>query len=197
MPEKSPVSRIIVLSCALLFLLLSPAYSAVNDGFGEGRKISGKYFTVMYKPGVEVGTLTQQLNIGLTDKILSGNISSQGNSSAEAELAEMLDILFLTVSDILDVHLYSFQGTIKVCPDEDALASVYKNLFEGEPGSRLSFYVNELNAIYITAGHFKREILGHEIAHAILSHYFVVQPPVKVAEVLAGYVEYQLRKPDK
>jgi hypothetical protein len=37
-------------------------------------------------------------------------------------------------------------------------------------------------------------VLGHEIAHAIMSHYFVVLPSEKIQEVLAGFVEYQLRK---
>lgn len=32
------------------------------------------------------------------------------------------------------------------------------------------------------------------MGHALMSHYFVVQPSVKIQEVLAGYVEYQLRK---
>jgi len=36
--------------------------------------------------------------------------------------------------------------------------------------------------------------LGHEIGHAVISNYFVVQPPIRIQEVLAGYVEYQLRK---
>jgi hypothetical protein len=61
----------------------------------------------------------------------------------------------------------------------------------------VSFYVYDLNTIYVSAGSFKREVLGHEIAHAVISHYFVVQPPMKAQEVLAGYVEYQLREATK
>jgi hypothetical protein len=57
-----------------------------------------------------------------------------------------------------------------------------------------SFFVNDLNTIYIAADHFDVGVLGHEIAHTVQSHYFVVAAPTKVQEVLAGYVEYQLRK---
>ena len=52
----------------------------------------------------------------------------------------------------------------------------------------------DINTIYITAENFKKAVLGHEVAHAVISHYFVVQPSMKVQEVLAGYIEYQLRK---
>ena len=41
------------------------------------------------------------------------------------------------------------------------------------------------------------KVLGHEIGHAVISHYFVVLPSVKVQEVLAVYVEYQLRKTER
>jgi len=58
----------------------------------------------------------------------------------------------------------------------------------------VSFYVNDISAIYISGENFRREILGHEIAHAIINHYFVVSPPIKVQEILAKYIEYQLRK---
>jgi hypothetical protein len=32
------------------------------------------------------------------------------------------------------------------------------------------------------------------MAHALISNYFVVAPPPKVQEILAGYVEYSVRK---
>ena len=54
-----------------------------------------------------------------------------------------------------------------------------------------------MNTIYASAENFKIGVIGHEIAHAVISHYFVVQPSVKIQEVLAGYVEYQLRKTDR
>jgi hypothetical protein len=37
-------------------------------------------------------------------------------------------------------------------------------------------------------------MLGHEIAHAIISSFFIVPPPEKIQEVLAGYVDYSLLK---
>lgn len=108
-------------------------------------------------------------------------------------LADMLDGLFSRVCDILDMQLYSYQGTIKICRDGKHLSSVYRQLFNRDT-EMAAFYVSELNTIYIDSERFIPAVLGHEIGHAIMCQYFVVPPPVKVSEVLAGYVEYQLRK---
>jgi hypothetical protein len=48
--------------------------------------------------------------------------------------------------------------------------------------------------VYISYPEMTIGMLGHKIAHAIISHYFVVPPPAKIQEVLAGYVEYSIRK---
>lgn len=172
-----------------LFLLNTAVCFGVEDGFGPAQRIKGGYFDIYYKQETRISDLVQQLNITPSDRVLAG----EGAVSATG-LAGMLDTLFLRVSDILDMHLYSLRSNIKISPDYSHLRGVYRNLFNRDLDQMHSFYVHELNTVYILEENFRREILGHEIAHVIISHYFVVQPPVKVAEVLSGYVEYQLRK---
>ncbi|MFA5145722.1 MAG: hypothetical protein WC723_07000 [Candidatus Omnitrophota bacterium] len=165
----------------------------IDDGFGPANKIEGKHFTIYYAPRLDVFTLVKQLNIGLSDKVLAGE-SIENSDNSNTELASMVDTLFLRVCDILDMNLFSFRGNIKIARDQEQLNGIYSNLFNKDLNSWHSFYVYDLNTIYISANDFKREILGHEIGHAVISHYFVVLPSVKVQEVLATYVEYQLRK---
>lgn len=179
---------IIVISISLT---ISVAYG-YDDNFGQAKVIKGKHFTVYYASGVDIFSLAQELNIGPAEKILVGR-STETNSRPETELTDMLDTLFLRVCGILDMHLFSFKGTIKICCDYEHLNSIYRGLFNRDLKAP-SLYIYTFNTIYITPEGFKCEIIGHEIAHAIISNYFVVQPPEKVAEVLAGYVEYQLRK---
>jgi hypothetical protein len=189
---KVKLGNFIIILIVLFFLGLNSA-CGLDDGFGQARKITAKYFVIYYAPQLDVTTLSRQLNVGVADKILSG-----GSASREmTDLADMVDTLFLRACDILDIHLYSFQGNIKICRNYNHLNQVYKNIFNRDLGGMCSFYVYELNTIYTSLENFQRGILGHEIAHTIISHYFVVQPPVKVAEILAGYVEYQLRKTGK
>ncbi|MDD2702673.1 MAG: hypothetical protein PHC33_01525 [Candidatus Omnitrophica bacterium] len=182
-------------TAAVIFLNASVIASAVvEDGFGASRKIEGRYFTVYYAPQLDPLSLSGQLDIGAGEKVLAGGDPSSGQGSG---LAEALDTLFTRVCGILDMQLYSYQGSIKVCANQSQLAGIYRRLFDRDPGEVKSFYVYELNTIYTSAENFRRGIIGHEIGHAIMSHYFVVQPPVKIQEVLAGYVEYQLRKPTR
>lgn len=182
----------IVIIFFILFLLGLHTSYGLDDGFGSARKIEGVHFTIYYSPRLDIIALAQQLNISSADRILVGKSSE--SPSSETGLAEMVDILFSRACDILDMHLYSFKGNIKICQDYDQLNRVYTGLFNEDLKGMLSFYVYSLNTIYISAESFKRGMLGHEIAHAIISHYFVVEAPIKIQEVLAGYVEYQLRK---
>lgn len=182
---------------SLTFIILGSvsAFAAPDDGFGQAKKIESSHFSIYYRPSSDPLDLTQQLNITPSDRLLVGTSVTAGGS-ASVELAQATDILFSLVCNILDMQLYSYRGSIKVCLNEDELHSIYQNLFGKAPesGHLGSFYVYELNTIYITQESFKRSILGHEIGHAVISNYFVVQPSVKIQEVLAGYVEYQLRK---
>jgi len=165
----------------------------VEDSFGPAKTIESKYFTVYYSPEIEASTLAQQLNISPADEIMAGK-SPQTPAAPESELADMVDTLFLNVGDILDMRLYSYKGSIKICADDAQIDQVYATLFNASLHHRQSFYVHALNTIYISLGSFKREILGHEMSHAIINGYFAVQSPVKIQEILSMYVEYQLRK---
>ena len=172
----------------IAFLLAINTSFAVDDGFGAAEKIEGRYFTIYYPPHLEIHKLLQQLNMSPVDNLLVGRPFSQGFG-----LTDMLDVLFLEACDILDMHLYSFHGTIKICKDSFQLNNIYNYIF-GKNATTRSFYSYDLNSIYTSASNFTRGVIGHEIAHAVISHYFVVQPSVKVQEILATYVEYQLKR---
>jgi len=184
-----------ILAVGIIFSCLAATQSfAADDGFGSGRKTESKHFVIYYSPQVDLSYLALQLNVSPSDNLLAGKPVGRGEvTELGTSVADMLDTLFTQVCDILDMQLFSFQGEIKVCRDERQLKEVYYNLFRKDLEAR-SFYVNSLNTIYIASDSFKREILGHEMAHAIVSHYFVVLPSVKIQELLATYTEYQLRK---
>jgi hypothetical protein len=183
-----------IIPAIVVFFLQSGLVFAleIEDGFGSAGKIESKHFVVYYTPQVDIAGLVQRLNISPSDRLLAGQAINRGGPY-ESELAEMLDTLFMQVCDILDMQLYSFQGNIKICQDSGQLNKIYNGLFNRGLTAN-SFYVYSFNTIYISMPEFKREILGHEIAHAIISHYFVVQPPIKIQEILAQYTEYNLRK---
>ena len=191
--KKIKYSIIIALITIVLLLCQDTVFS-IDDGFVTAEKIAGKHFTVLYESGVDISSLTEQLNIGPSDRILAGK-TTKTKFSAEQELSEMLDTLFIRVCDILDMRLYnSFEGTIKICRNDERLKEIFFDLFSKELNSNYPFYVHRFSTIYVSPENFTTAVMGHEIAHAVMSNYFVVLPSVKIQEVLAGYVEYQLRK---
>jgi hypothetical protein len=189
--------NLFIFSTIFLVLALSIPGEAsarpVEDGFGAAKTIETKKFTVQIASGIDEGALTQSLDIGPSDKILAGQ-SLAGASFSSSSLGDLLDALFIWAGNILDMQLYSFRGTIKIARNSADLDAVYQKLYGQLGRTQKAFYVYEVNTLYLSAEDFTKEIIGHEMAHAIISNFFVVQPPTKVAEVLAGYIEFQIRK---
>ncbi len=189
------IRNLVLTLCVILTLVGSGAAfaRAPEDGFVTARKMDARYFTVQLAAGVDELQLVQALDVGPEHKILTGQSISTLKVSPN-NLGDLLDAFFLWSCGVLDMQLYSYRGTVKVVPDEAALAEIYRRLYGMERKGEKAFYIYELNTVYVAAPNFTKEIVGHEVAHAIISNFFVVQPPTKVQEVLAGYIEYQLRK---
>ncbi len=166
---------------------------ALDDGLGFQKKMEGKYVAVYGASGFDAVRLEEQLDIRPADEILSGG-SRKLKHPSEEMLTRMLDTLFLRVSNILDMHIYSMKTNIKICGTAAELNDAYARLFGASLAGRKSFYVYDLNSIYVSAESFLPGIIGHEMSHAIIGRYFGVPAPVKVQEVLCMYVEYNLKK---
>jgi hypothetical protein len=179
-----------IISLFFILLILSNLIWAQD----LSQRVESHYFTIYYSPYLDPLDLAYKINIGSPIIVYkSENIEIVTGSDPDEILADQIDILFNEVSDILDMHLYSYHGDIKIYPTQQELNSVLKDICE-EDGEVKSFYSREQNIIYISAQDFTPSILGHEMAHAIISRYFVVLPPMKIQEVLAQFVEYNIRK---
>lgn len=150
-----------------------------------------QYFSLYGQKELDAYSLLTKLHF---DYFLQPEVALKKDSQDSGQiLASVLDALYLEVSDLLDIHIYSFHGKIRILPDQDSVGRVFKKIF-GVDFDERSFYIYDNNTIYISLSDLNIGMLGHEIAHAIISSYFVVPPPAKVQEVLSGYVEYSLRK---
>lgn len=175
----------------LLSILIVISFSAFPQEENLALFAEGKYFSLHGYSGLDTNFLLKKLDYGYFGHIDS--ILGEENLGVKSSLANTIDGLFMEVSDILDIHIYSFHGKIKIVPDKSYINSIFQAYFRQNFSER-SFYLPEKNTIYISFSDLTVGMLGHEIAHAIISRYFVVSPPAKVQEVLAGYVEYKLQK---
>ncbi len=186
--------RFLVITC---FLITSPicskiAYaSAVRDGFQAAKIIKSHYFNIYVESGVDLENLTMMLSVPPSIKTIIRKPASFVDSYI---LPDQLDTLFLAVSEIMDIHLNEFNCNLKICRNTSQLSAVANTLFGMQIQKPGGFYVVAIDTLYIDAESVTINVLGHELSHAIQCHYFVVPPPEKLQEVLAGYVEYQLRK---
>ena len=151
----------------------------------------GQYFSIYADGPTGAYDICSKLKF---EYLVFGDSLPQGPDNDQKQvLVKTIDGLFLEVSDIIDIHLYSFKGSIHFVPDRQALASLIKREFSQDFNER-SLYYFEKNTIYISLADLTTGMLGHEIAHAIISNYFIVPPPAKVQEIISGYVEYSLNK---
>lgn len=151
----------------------------------------GQYFDLYADANVDAYALLSKFDFNYL--VYSSGFAQQDKNDLKSILAQTLDGLYQEVSDILDIHIYSFKGRLQVVADQAALAAFLKQQFNLDFEER-SIYYHEKKIIYISAADLTVGMLGHEMAHAIISQYFVVPPPPKIQEVLCGYVEYTLRK---
>lgn len=168
----------------------SVSAATTQDGFQTSKRIESNYFTISIASGVDLDELTMKVAVPSSIVAIIREPRAFANSY---ELSDQLDTLFLAVSEIMDVRLRKFHCELKVCKDAAGLSDVAYTLF-GQEIQTGGFYVVALGTLYIDAENISIHILGHELSHAIQVHYFVVPPPETIQEVLAGYVEYQLRK---
>ncbi len=175
--------------CLLFFcLFFSFAYAQEEQLTVIGES---KYFSLYGYQGIDIPELIEKLSFSYSG-ITSRNLQINPGSPQEV-FEKTMDQLFLEVSQILDIHLPRFKGTVKFVPGQSWVSGIFKS-YTGSSFSERSFYLYENNTVYISTESLTLGMLGHEIAHAVMSRYFAVPPPAKIQEVLSGYVEYQLRK---
>ena len=168
----------------------APAQAARDDA---GIIADGQYFTVKAFSGIDVATLLKKLNYDHFLQVDTFLLNHQTSSAPQDLLAKNVDALYREVQEILGLQVSAFRATIYICPDDRGVQNQFKKIY-GMDFHERSFFVFDTNTIFISFQDLTLGMLGHEMAHAIISAYFVVPPPTKVQEVLAGYVEFNLRK---
>lgn len=180
----------IILFCCLALCVCRPAF---------GETVETKYFTISLCDTCDLSLFAEKINA--TGLFRIDALSSSGND-IRSVIKDGVDSLFLEVCDALDIALKSYRGRIIVYPDMVEVSEVASGNSQIIEANLPSIYVPSHNTIYISFRDATAGMLAHEMAHAVISTFFVVAPPPRVQEILAGYVEYSVRKkmgslPDK
>jgi len=186
--SSTKIISIIFIICAVF---CRPGFAArTTDGFEASSRFESRYFTVLTQDGADLQGLAARVSVPASIRaIIREPVSSYDFYS----LKDQLDLMFLAVSEIMDIRLKNFECKVKICRNAAALTEAAKAVY-GRAVKTGGFYVADTNTLYIDAENADMAILGHELSHAVQVQYFVVPPPATVQEVLSGFVEYQLRK---
>jgi len=163
---------------------------ALAQGLNKPLIADSKYFSVYGEPSIDIYALLKKLNF---EYFIYGENLSKDNEDLRDILSKSIDSLYLAVSDILDIHVYNYHGKLVIFSDRVSLKESLSKTYGLKLDER-SYYFHKDNTIYVSFADLTVGVLGHEMGHAIISCYFIVPPPIKVQEVLCGYIEYSLRK---
>ncbi|MCE5333665.1 MAG: hypothetical protein LLG06_03660 [Desulfobacteraceae bacterium] len=147
--------------------------------------------TIHYSTPSQLENFAGKMRAGAVNRTVNHILAGKGRRSDQANLEETIDALFKRVQLILDMPMPKLRVTIQIHRDEKAVAEEFARI-TGETTSAPSFYWKRTNTIHVQTDHFTVGMLAHEMGHAIIDHFFAVQPPAKIAEMLCQYVDREV-----
>lgn len=191
-PRVLPLLLGALIACLWLLAGACPARA-------EDKVFNSRLVTVFHQNDEQLRELAEKIMPSATrqalDQIFLGSSASGGN-----DLAEFLDNLFLRVQRILDMPIPKMRVKLKLYSGDDLYAAFVQN--QGGPTALQSqlgvnknlpaFYMKKDNTIHLRTDNLRVGILAHEMAHVVTSHYFVIMPPARVAELMSQFVDQQI-----
>lgn len=182
----------------ILCLCLTLCLLVIGDGIFLGprhvacaaEQVNSKYLRLFFHNQEDMEKLSRSIDFS-TGSGLGSIFSSSGSKDIKNTLIVKLDTLFEKVQAILDMRKPMTKIRVNVYSDRDQLAAAFKQVYKQE-GDVRAWYVYEYNTVYLNAQDVHEGMLAHELAHAIIDHFFAVRPPRATAEILATYVDKHL-----
>jgi hypothetical protein len=113
--------------------------------------------------------------------------------SEEQRITSRLEAILLRAEQILGMKVPRMEITVRVLKTRAELLNEYLRI-AGVGADCKSFYSNPEETIFSSMQDISDSVISHEMAHAVIDHYFNLIPPEKTAELLATYVDSHLEK---
>lgn len=165
---------------------------AAGDAHIDWQVIEGSFVTIYIDPDIDPRGAARMLDVDFArqDPVERDLFLNKGISDTE-RLLNKTEIIFRRARKVLNMFPANLHVTVKIYADRKELQRRYHDIF-AEWEDYKSFYIFKYNTVYISGKTLDSHILAHEFGHAISDHYFIVQPPPKIKELLAGYVDLHL-----
>jgi len=167
------------IAAALLLLLCLPWFPVQKTEALE--LATTRYATIIYVSDQQL----QEFNERVVYNKLSGG---SGRLTAVDEARDKADAVLEQVEMIMDMFPTKIKITIMLLPSRQDVQKMYDTLYKKRV-DYLAFYSPKEKTLFISVPDANIRVFAHEMAHAVIDHYFKVQPPEKIHEVLSQYAE--------
>jgi hypothetical protein len=175
----------------IVISVLSQAVVSWGEELEHQFVVKSQYFSVYGPPQLNVLDVLNKMDYSYF--LHADVLLDKKDNDPKVVLGKTLDSILLESSRILGINIFSFEANLEFLEDENTVKVVIKNLVGVDVNER-AFYLHDLKTVYISIQDLTVGMLGHEIAHAVISHYFGAPPAENIQEILAGYVDYSLTK---
>ena len=142
-------------------------------------EILSRYFKVLLEPGVELEKVNRKCRFSWW-------------SDEPPKLEEKLDQIVQKVSGVLEIPLLMFSSNLRIFKDQEAVNAYHKQLHGGMPTHAKAVYVHASNTICASEKDISKDVLVHEMGHALAFHFFQKRPPRAIDELIAMYADEKI-----
>lgn len=174
------MNRIALPLLALFMLTGLVPHAAHAAGQAEGR-----YVTLHYTSREHLKSFNEKLDLG---RKLSGQVGEKNIVTIEDEVLAKLDTVMEKVEVVLDMFPADLRINVVLLEAEDDVSQVFAQKY-GKQANHIAYYSLSEDTIYISVEDTRLAVIAHEMAHAIVDHYFTERPPYNIHELMAQFAE--------
>ena len=176
-------------SAGLIALVAAPVRASEAADSEEWQRVDSRYCTIWIDPSVGSERVFRRISVWRVQP----QVRAAADSTLEEQLAAKFDTLLLRVQGLLDMYPPGIHIMFRITRDREAIDRVHRAQY-GSGVDAQAIYLFEINTVYADYAEISESVVAHEMAHAVIDHYFGVRPPRKVEEMLAIYVDENLRE---
>ncbi|MEW6614739.1 MAG: hypothetical protein AB1401_04675 [Thermodesulfobacteriota bacterium] len=180
----------VISSFLILFLFLNALIFAE-----EWKTYKTSYSTIFYRTEEDLFKLDYKLDVNFIDSKYQGFFSHflyrKRREFLYPRLKVKVDAILTRVQLLLDIYISDPHIDVYAYPDRKELDNAYYYLY-GKRAPSIAYYEHETKSIYLSVKDVSEGVLAHEMAHYVISNYFVIVLPLKTQDVLAQYVDQHL-----
>lgn len=145
----------------------------------------GRYVTLHYTSKEHLKSFNENLDLG---RKLSNQVSKKNIVTIEDEVLAKLDTIMEKAEVVLDMFPANLHINVVLLGVAGDVSRVFAQKY-GKRANHIAYYSLSEDTIYISVRDTRLAVIAHEMAHAIVDHYFTERPPYNIHELMAQFAE--------